>query len=242
MTAMLALVESAGFELGHAALNMSAPTTFRIATPDGVGVQRALGDDDANGAIALVRAHWPSWEAELSRGLEMGSCFVARVDGGDAVAAFACHSVNRAGWVGPIGTDPTHQRRGIAAALMSDVCRDLAAAGHAGRGDRVGGADRLLREGRWARPCRAPSSPDGAASVDVVGDHEHDVVGGEHAIALGVELVVVEVVHETDEQRVVPLLDREERVVHGAACEVAGHGEAVELLALGVRDEIGHEP
>jgi GNAT superfamily N-acetyltransferase len=131
MTAMLGLVESAGFEFGRAALNMSAPTTFRTAPPDGVEVRRALDDDDARSAVELVRAQWPNWEAELCRGIDHGSCLVGRVDGDDAVAAFACHSVNRAGWVGPIGTDPARQHRGLAAALMSEVCRDLAAAGHA---------------------------------------------------------------------------------------------------------------
>jgi mycothiol synthase len=44
---------------------------------------------------------------------------------------FACHSVNRAGWVGPIGVDPAHQRGGVGAAMLSALCTDLQAAGHA---------------------------------------------------------------------------------------------------------------
>jgi GNAT superfamily N-acetyltransferase len=130
MTAMLALAEVAGFERRGLALNMSAPTTFRAGAPEGVEVRRALDEADAAAALGLCRAHWPHWEAEVQRGVEHGSCLVAAVHGGE-VAGFACHSVNRAGWVGPIGTDPAHRRRGIAAALMGEVCRDLAAAGHA---------------------------------------------------------------------------------------------------------------
>jgi predicted N-acetyltransferase YhbS len=129
MTAMLALAESAHFTPGAVALNMSAPTTFRAPGPDGMELRRALGDDDEAATIALCCAHWPHWEAELRRGLEQGSCLVAASSSGE-VTGFACHSVNRAGWVGPIATDPAHQHKGIAAGLMSEVCRDLAVAGH----------------------------------------------------------------------------------------------------------------
>jgi GNAT superfamily N-acetyltransferase len=128
MTGMLVTVESHGFEPRGDAINMAAPTSFRVGASAGVETRRALSEDDEHALRELVRANWPRWEAELARALEQGGCFGAWE--GSAARGFACHSVNRAGWVGPIGTDPGHQHRGIAAALMSEVCRDLAAAGH----------------------------------------------------------------------------------------------------------------
>jgi hypothetical protein len=42
---------------------------------------------------------------------------------------FACHSVNRAGWIGPMATDPRWGRGGIGASLLSALCQDLMIAG-----------------------------------------------------------------------------------------------------------------
>ena len=41
---------------------------------------------------------------------------------------FACHSVNRAGWIGPMATAPRVRGRGVGLALLGAVCRDLDAA------------------------------------------------------------------------------------------------------------------
>jgi mycothiol synthase len=43
---------------------------------------------------------------------------------GSAVG-FACHSVSRAGWLGPMGTDARWRGAGVGRALLGAVCRDL---------------------------------------------------------------------------------------------------------------------
>jgi GNAT superfamily N-acetyltransferase len=78
---------------------------------------------------AWAARHWPHWEPELRRGAQQGGCLVAWNDD-DAPVGFACHSVNRAGWFGPTGTDPAWQRRGIGSALLGAACEDLMSAGH----------------------------------------------------------------------------------------------------------------
>jgi GNAT superfamily N-acetyltransferase len=128
-TGALCLFEAAGYLAGGAELNMSCPATFRAKPPAGIEVRRVLEDPDAMAVVALTRAHWPNWEAELTRAIEHGSCHAGFADDGAAVG-YGCHSVNRAGWVGPMATDPTRQHRGVGAALLGEVCRDLMTAGY----------------------------------------------------------------------------------------------------------------
>ena len=45
-----------------------------------------------------------------------------------SAVGFASHSVDRAGWLGPMGTAAAHRRRGIGAALRRAVARDLTVA------------------------------------------------------------------------------------------------------------------
>jgi GNAT superfamily N-acetyltransferase len=127
-TEALCLFEGAGYAVTGGEVNMRCPTGFRAPIPDGVVVRRALDDDVVARTLALVQREWPWWEAEALRAIEHGCCHAALpVDDAAASAAlgFACHSVNRAGWVGPMGTDPTLQRSGVGAALLGQVCRDL---------------------------------------------------------------------------------------------------------------------
>jgi hypothetical protein len=89
---------------------------------------RALDDDVVAAMLALVRRQWPNWEAEAMRAVEHGCCHVARREGEDGnphALGFACHSVNRAGWIGQMGTDPTGQHGGVGTAMLSQLCRDL---------------------------------------------------------------------------------------------------------------------
>jgi GNAT superfamily N-acetyltransferase len=123
MTAMLTLAESAGFHVRGDALNMSSSTSFRSAPPASVDVCSVTSAAQADALVELASVHWPNWVAELSRAVEHGTCIGAWER--DHALAFACHSVNRAGWVGPIATDPRQQGRGIGAALMGELCRDL---------------------------------------------------------------------------------------------------------------------
>lgn len=127
-TAALCLAEEAGYYAAGAELNLSCPTTFRAAPPEDVLVRRALDDADAEPLVAFAASEWSAWEPELRRGIEQGGAFGAYTESG-AVLGFACHSVNRAGWIGPMATDVAAQRGGIGSALLGALCRDLMVAG-----------------------------------------------------------------------------------------------------------------
>ena len=123
-TAALALFEATGFEPYGAACNMAIPTGFRAESPAGVVVEREGGD----GAAALASRSFPHWLDEVERAAVAGTCYAARA-GRDTVG-FACHSVNRTGWIGPMATDPERQRAGVGRSLLGAVCASLSAAGH----------------------------------------------------------------------------------------------------------------
>lgn len=122
---MLCLAEAARYESVGSELNMSIRTTFRGSVPDGVELRRVVDDADVAVVDAFTDAHWPWWVPELRRGVEQGGCHAAFDKDDRAVLGFACHSVNRAGWVGPMGTDPTSRGRGVGHALLGSVCVDL---------------------------------------------------------------------------------------------------------------------
>ena len=124
-TAALALFEATGFEPYGAACNMAIPTSFRADSPAGVVVERERGD----GAAALASRRFPHWLDEVERAVAAGTCYTARAGGG--TIGFACHSVNRTGWIGPMAADPERQRAGVGRSLLGSACASLAAAGHA---------------------------------------------------------------------------------------------------------------
>jgi len=124
---MLSLAEAARWQPRGSALNMSLPVSFRADPPDGVAVRRLLDDDDVVATRAFVAERWADWIDEFDRGIERGSVFAAWSDG--EPVGFCCHSVNRAGWLGPMGTDKPGRGRGLGAALVAGVCRDLQIAG-----------------------------------------------------------------------------------------------------------------
>jgi GNAT superfamily N-acetyltransferase len=128
--AMSCLAEGAGYREVGLALNMSVPATFRAPVPEGFAVERVLEDDDAGSVEDLVARVWPEWTPETAAGLAQGSCFAA-FDADRRAVGFACHSVNRAGWFGPTGTDPACRGAGIGHALLGEVCRDVMVAGYA---------------------------------------------------------------------------------------------------------------
>lgn len=152
---MLCLAEACGYRPVGAELNMSLPATFRAPCPAGSEVRRVLDDREVAAVTALVRRAWPWWEPEVARAIDQGGCLGAfasadatgaelsqpRSTGGVTVDAdgtapdrscqgFVCHSVNRAGWIGPMGTDPDRQHRGLGSALLGEACRDLMIANH----------------------------------------------------------------------------------------------------------------
>jgi GNAT superfamily N-acetyltransferase len=128
-TRALGLFESAGFNRVGAEVNMSCPSTYRHAPPPGISVGRVVDDADAEAVHAFCTRHFNHWVPEVARGVEQGGCFFARSDNGGGVVGFACHAVNRAGWLGPMATDPTRRHAGVGAALLGAVCADVAAAG-----------------------------------------------------------------------------------------------------------------
>jgi GNAT superfamily N-acetyltransferase len=124
---MTCLAESRGFERTGSDINMAIPTDFRAEPPDGVDVRRVVSDADVAAVRALVARVWPEWVAEMERAVEHGCChgaFSMSADGERAIG-FACHSVCRAGWIGPMGTDPVVRAGGVGSALLGQLCRDL---------------------------------------------------------------------------------------------------------------------
>ena len=131
-TPALCLAEAVGYRPVGAALNMTCTTGFRAHVPPGVAVRRVLEDGDVAAVTAFceqVFADRPAWRHEVARGIEHGACLAALDTGSGETVGFACHSVNRAGWFGPTGTDPRVRGRGVGAALLSAACVDLAVAG-----------------------------------------------------------------------------------------------------------------
>jgi mycothiol synthase len=125
-TEALCLADARGYEVSGTGLNLALSTGYRATTPEGIEVRRAIADTDVAAVRTLVARAWPSWLDETDRAVEHGCCHGAFADdgAGDAIG-FVCHSVSRAGWLGPMGTDPGRRRGGVGRALVSAVCRDL---------------------------------------------------------------------------------------------------------------------
>lgn len=119
------LFETLGFTRDLVGINMDIATTFRRDPPSGVVVER----ETSGGAVDFARTAYPHWVEELSAGVAHGTAFAARRADDGATIGFACHSVNRRGWIGPMATQPDRQHGGVGSALLSAVCADLDAAG-----------------------------------------------------------------------------------------------------------------
>jgi GNAT superfamily N-acetyltransferase len=114
------LLETLGFERDWVGINMAIPTSFRSPAPDGITVERETG----LGAHDFAAEAYPHWIPELDRAVQLGTALAARDVHGRTVG-FACHSVNRSGWIGPMATDPTLQHGGVGSAVLGALCRDL---------------------------------------------------------------------------------------------------------------------
>ena len=121
-TPALAFFQRLGFDAYDHGLNMLLPTSFRADAPAGVVIERETTD----GAVDLARREYPHWVDEVSRGIAQGTTFAARA--GDDTIAFACHSVNRHTWIGPMATDPARQSAGTGHALLGTLAADIEAA------------------------------------------------------------------------------------------------------------------
>lgn len=118
------LLETLGFEREWVGINMTIDTAFRRAAPRDVVVERETG----SGAHDFAATAFPHWVPELDRAAGLGTAFAARDTDGRTVG-FACHSVNRAGWIGPMATDPTLQHGGVGSAVLGALCEDLSQRG-----------------------------------------------------------------------------------------------------------------
>jgi GNAT superfamily N-acetyltransferase len=120
------LLETCGFERDWVGTNMEIATSFRRAAPVGVLVERETG----TGAHDFAERAYPYWVPELDRAGELGFAFAAR-DATGATIGFGCHSVGRAGWIGPMATDPDLQHGGVGSAVVAALCADLEDRGRA---------------------------------------------------------------------------------------------------------------
>jgi GNAT superfamily N-acetyltransferase len=118
------LLETCGFERDWVGTNMAIATSFRRAAPVGLVVERETGRE----AHEFAERAYPYWVPELDRAVELGVAFAARAADG-ATIGFGCHSVGRAGWIGPMATDPDLQHGGVGSAVVSALCADLEARG-----------------------------------------------------------------------------------------------------------------
>ena len=125
-TAALALLETSGYDDAGAVLDMVCSTDLHADPPAGIDVRVV---DDGGAVTALVDREWPWWRDEVDRAIAQGGCVGAFAADGTAVG-FGCHSVSRAGWIGPIGTDPAAGRGGVGAAVMAGLCAELRLRGH----------------------------------------------------------------------------------------------------------------
>jgi GNAT superfamily N-acetyltransferase len=120
------LFESLGFERDWVGTNMTIDTSFRKPPPVGITVELETG----SGAHDFAAGAFPHWISELDRAVKLGTAVAARAADGRTVG-FSCHSVNRAGWIGPMATDPTLQHGGVGSAVLAAVCADLERRGSA---------------------------------------------------------------------------------------------------------------
>ena len=126
--AAVSLFAAAGYAPMASHHNHRCPTSFRAAVPAGLEVRRVReGSDDAGSVLAFAAAQFPAWVDEVTRSLPGGCCHAAFSPDGDAVG-FGCHSVNRAGWIGPMATSAITRGRGVGSAVLGALCRDLALA------------------------------------------------------------------------------------------------------------------
>ena len=123
-TAAGALFERAGFERSHIATNMTIPTSFRAAPPDGIVIEK----EETGRASEFAARHYPHWVDELRTAMDLGTAFAARSAFGETIG-FACHSCNRNGWIGPMATHPEVQHGGVGSAMLSALCADIEPAG-----------------------------------------------------------------------------------------------------------------
>jgi GNAT superfamily N-acetyltransferase len=124
----LSLFERLGFSRTGCVVNLSCATDLAVPPPTGV----ALVCPDARQTVdALDRCSrtYPLWVRELERAIERQTATLSIDDATGLVSGFACHSVTRLGWFGPIAVFPDRSRPGTGAALLAAALGQLRTAG-----------------------------------------------------------------------------------------------------------------
>lgn len=116
--ATLALAQRAGYRRTGCAINLQIST--RCDPPTGVV---RVGAEESEAVRDLIAANWPAWLPEVELGMAQGTTFAVMESG--RAAGFCNHSSLRAGWIGPMGTDPGHRGHGVGRSLLAAVRRDL---------------------------------------------------------------------------------------------------------------------
>jgi GNAT superfamily N-acetyltransferase len=133
-TGLESLLTGRGYMPVMWAINQVVQVPGRLAR----GEARPAEPDEVAAVTAFCRDHYPNWEAEAGwsfvRGLEEDGaprCAVW-VEGGDLLG-FACWSVTRQGWFGPMATRPDlregRNKRGVGTGTLAVALDGLAAEG-----------------------------------------------------------------------------------------------------------------
>ena len=124
---MQRLAATSGYQMLGTAVNMTMSTNFQADAPTGVDVRRVV---TAEGSLVrdFIAGNWPIWLTEFDIALRRGTVFAAWF--GDRAIGFFAHSTMRAGWIGPMGTDPECRAKGVGAATLAAVCGDLEQLGY----------------------------------------------------------------------------------------------------------------
>lgn len=141
-TPAICTAESLGYERYGTAQNVAADLDAldldmtadeRRLTAAGAHLHRCVAGADALAVtmIEWIRTTWNStWATEAAAALDAGrpgACHIAVRDG--AVIGFAAWGANRAGWFGPMGTDPAARGLGVGGVLLRRCLADQRAAG-----------------------------------------------------------------------------------------------------------------
>jgi mycothiol synthase len=132
----LAFFAACGYErpADHTATNLDVDLTahealVRHPAPPDLPMRRLAAADRPAFEDWLREVWGDAWAAEGTAALarEPASCFVAVEDG--RYLGFAAYDTNRAGWFGPMGTDPSATGRGVGSALLRACLADYLDAG-----------------------------------------------------------------------------------------------------------------
>lgn len=135
LTDMVSMLERRGYEQKHAACNMVVDLTHaRLDTSEaevslatrGIVIRRLEHGDRDHLAVAAMS---PNWRVEVARSFRRAPISTHIALQGDAIVAFATHSVSGPAQFGPMQTDPSLRGLGIGALLLRRCLADLRSAG-----------------------------------------------------------------------------------------------------------------